>query len=314
MLNEDDITLDFARKVNFSEILTNPILDIAARVWEDDRYEAFKTCYRSMRRIDDLVDDRKATAEAISRSEAARFRSVIYRWLEKVRSQTRDGSFLTEFLDQVQHFAIPLWPWERLCRAMAYDLEHDGFADLRTFLRYSEGAAVAPASIFMHLCGVRPGENGYRAPEYDIRSTARPLARFSYLVHIIRDFQKDQSQNLNYFADNILRKCNLDAAALRTMADKGEPDSRLRSLIGRYVEFGRHYRTQARAMIDRLACVLQPRYHLSLEIIYGLYGQIYDLIDPEKGCFTAAELNPTPSQVQARIKDIIAGFVPIRNS
>ncbi len=29
---------------------------------------------------------------------------------------------------------------------------------------------------------------------------------FSYLVHIIRDFQKDQLNNLNYFADESIRQ------------------------------------------------------------------------------------------------------------
>ena len=63
MTPSKDQTLDFAREIPFDEILTNPILDIAARVWEQDRYDAFKICYRSMRRLDDLVDHRKETGE-----------------------------------------------------------------------------------------------------------------------------------------------------------------------------------------------------------------------------------------------------------
>ena len=37
-----------------------------------------------------------------------------------------------------------------------------------------------------------------------LRSAATPCAMFSYLVHIIRDFQKDQQNNLNYFADDVM--------------------------------------------------------------------------------------------------------------
>lgn len=61
--------LDFDRNLDFQQILTNPILDIAARFWEDERYEAFKICYRSMRFIDDMVDDRKIVSLRISEVE-----------------------------------------------------------------------------------------------------------------------------------------------------------------------------------------------------------------------------------------------------
>jgi hypothetical protein len=60
MVTKNNTYIDFAIDVEFDKILTNPILDIAARFWEKDRYEAFKVCYRSMRVIDDLVDNRKA--------------------------------------------------------------------------------------------------------------------------------------------------------------------------------------------------------------------------------------------------------------
>ncbi len=51
---------------DFQKIVTNPILDIAARYWDNDRYEAFKICYKSMRIIDDFVDDRKVINKKIS--------------------------------------------------------------------------------------------------------------------------------------------------------------------------------------------------------------------------------------------------------
>ena len=56
-------------KPDFQDILTNPILDIAARFWDDERYDAFKICYRSMRVVDNLVDDRKSSGDGISRVE-----------------------------------------------------------------------------------------------------------------------------------------------------------------------------------------------------------------------------------------------------
>ena len=62
---------------DFEKILTNPILDIAARVWETDRYDAFKTCYRSMRWIDDLVDNRKALKLPITIEESRQMKSTM---------------------------------------------------------------------------------------------------------------------------------------------------------------------------------------------------------------------------------------------
>ena len=37
--------LAFTEELDFGKVLKNPILDIAARFWEDDRYDSFKTCY-----------------------------------------------------------------------------------------------------------------------------------------------------------------------------------------------------------------------------------------------------------------------------
>ena len=71
MTTQPDGSLDFAVNLDFSEILTNPILDIAARFWDDDRYAAFKICYRSMRLIDDLVDERKESGGPITQQESA---------------------------------------------------------------------------------------------------------------------------------------------------------------------------------------------------------------------------------------------------
>ncbi len=308
MSTRNENELDFAQDLDFSEILTNPILDIAARFWEEDRYEAFQVCYRSMRKIDDLVDDRKEVGEDITPKEMTEIRDLMLGWLEAARQGDRSNPFLQDFLKTLDHFALPLWPWERLCVAMSYDLDHNGFANFRAFLRYTEGAAIAPASVFMHLCGVTRTGSGYTPPAYDIREAARPLAIFSYLVHIMRDFQKDHMRGLNYFAEDGLARFDLSVDDLADMARKGEVTPQFRKLIARYVGFAEYYRARSRRTIDAILPYLAPRYQLSFEMIYSLYMQIFERIDPNVGNFTTAETNPSPSQVNARIEDTVQRF------
>ncbi len=308
MSTRKETNLDFAQNLDFSEILTNPILDIAARFWEEDRYEAFQVCYRSMRKIDDLVDDRKEAGTKITPEEMAEMRDLMLGWLEAARCGDRSNPFLQDFLKTLDRFALPLWPWERLCVAMSYDLDHNGFANFRAFLRYAEGAAIAPASVFMHLCGVTKTKRGYTPPAYNIREAARPLAVFSYLVHIMRDFQKDHVRGLNYFAEDQLVGFDLTVEGLGEMARRGEVTPQFRRLIARYVDFAEYYRAKARRTIDAILPCLEPRYQLSFEMIYSLYMQIFERIDPNVGNFTTAETNPSSSQVNARIKDTVNGL------
>ena len=305
-----DNRLDFAAQLSFDEILSNPILDIGARVWEPDRYDAFKVCYRSMRRIDDLVDNRKEGGQPLTPDEIEKYESILAEWLEAVERGEEQPGFQQELLDTIRRYAIPLWPWKRLCQAMFYDLTHDRFDTLFTFRRYAEGAAVAPASIFMHLCGVRPQGDRYVAPSFKIDAEARDLALFSYFVHIIRDFEKDQRRSLNYFADNLLREYSLTADNLSQIAISGHPTDNFRLLIARYKEVADFYRRRARLRLDQLGPSLGPQYRLSLEVIYQLYLQIFERVNPSAGRFTAADLQPPPEEIRARLERTIGEFAP----
>ena len=302
--------LDFTRQPDFKDILTNPILDIAARFWEDDRYDAFRVCYRSMRVVDDLVDDRKVEG-AISAGEKNQIAQAINGWLGALNCREATDDFLVELLDTMNRFCIPVWPFSRLSTAMLYDLDHDGFRSFLCFLRYTEGAAIAPASIFMHLCGVNRADHVYTVPEFDIRKAARPLAVFSYLVHIIRDFEKDQKRGLNYFADDLLKRCGLGRRDLTSVAEGGSISTQFRQLMAMYKDFATYYQGLARKTVDVTRPYLEPQYQLSLEIIYSLYSQIFERIDTEKGNFSGRELNPTPDEVQDRIYATVSMFRPI---
>jgi phytoene/squalene synthetase len=147
-----------------------------------------------------------------------------------------------------------------------------------------------------------------------ISDIARPCAIFSYLVHIVRDFQKDQFNNLNYFALDILEKHGLTPEMLKKIAVGGAIPDGFRAVVREYKTLAGKYKVSTEKVLRSLAGKLEPRYMLSLEIIYQLYLQIYDRIDPEKGTFIAAELNPTPEEVKQRVTECIQAYFSQRST
>ena len=279
--------------MNSASSLKNPILDIAARYWDDERYAAFRTCYKSMRVIDDLIDDNRELSESDKQEIISRLYEL-QETMEKELSETRSK------------FKIPYWPWEKLSNAMIYDVDHNGFKTFKSFLDYCEGAAIAPASVFMHLCGIAKKGNGYEKPGFDVREAARPLAIFCYLVHIMRDFEKDQKSNLNYFADDLLEETGVDRDTLKQVATEGRATTGFRKLMKKYYSIAEEYKNKSREMLDRLD--VEPRYLLSLEILYSLYMQVFERIDVANGNFTAQELNPSTEEITERINRTISSF------
>lgn len=301
--------MDIFNAIDFEKIKDHPNILIAANFWDAERYAAAKTCYKLMRQIDDLIDDHKASNLEISEKEQASFLTEVETWIGQIIHQTENDLLQQELLDTFKRFMIPVWPMEAFAKSMVYDIHHDGFPDLQTFLEYSEGASVAPASIFVHLCGIKEVDGRYESPDFDVLEAARPCAIFSYLVHIIRDFQKDQFNHLNYLADDLVASNGLDRRLLSEIAHGGPVTDGFRNLIRSYCEVADVYRQKTYQVIQEISPYLQPRYRLSLEIIFNLYLMVFERIDVEKGHFTAEELNPTPEEVRIRVYGIIQDFM-----
>ena len=299
---------EFARNLNIQHILTNPIMDIAARVWEDERYDAAKICYRSMRVVDDLIDTIKSGRYGLSEDEIQKLTATVNHWVEGINNSIPQDALQKQLIEIIKRFQIPLWPWRSFSNAMIYDIHHNGYRTFPVFLKYAEGATIAPASIFVHFCGV-VNENGhYRAPDFDTRELARPAAVFCYLVHIIRDFQRDQNNNLNYFAHDLLSENGLTPQMLRDIAAGGSIPSGFRNLMKEYVKFAEYYRRKTRQQLDFFEGSFAPRYRLSLEIVYNLYLLSLERIDVTNGRFTTAELLPSPGEVKNRFDLTASNF------
>jgi len=306
--NQTDLYYQIFHSIDFEKIVDHPNILIAAHFWEPERYEAAKNCYKFMRSIDDLIDDYKAEHKTIASETQTQFEADVYRWINTIAESSKNNPLQAELIETVERFRIPFWPLEAFAKSMIYDIYYDGFPTLESFIDYAGGASVAPASIFVHLCGLTKQNGQYMLPVFDVKRVATPCAIFSYLVHIIRDFQKDHLNNLNYFPDDLIAKYGLNRQQLLRMA-QGEPVSNgFRSLIRELYEVADIYRLKTYEIIQEIRPQVEPRGQLSLEIIFALYLMVFERIDIKHGTFTTKELNPTCQEIKKRVGQVIMEF------
>jgi len=294
--------------IDIENIDKHPNILIAASFWDEKRYHAAKVCYKFMRMIDDLIDDRKALDEEISCLEKEELSEKVNSWIDCLETTPDSDPFYQELVRTISTFNIPLQLFHNFAKSMLYDIDHNGFSTLEEFMEYAEGASVAPASIFVHLCCLSEENGEFRTPDYDIMKVARPCAIFSYLVHIIRDFQEDQLNNLNYFANDILKRNNLLPTDLREIAEGAPVPGPFRNVIREYHELAKSYQEQTLQELMNLSTKLSGRYLFSLHLIYNLYKMVFDRIDIKHGDFTSKELNPTPQEIREKVLEVASDF------
>nr|NQU92544.1 squalene/phytoene synthase family protein [Bacteroidota bacterium] len=299
---------EILKEIQFEQLKKHPNILIAAAFWEPERYEAAKTCYRFMRKIDDMIDDRKADIQTLDDCEKSLFTNQVQDWIACLQGNAIDDSSFSKVIKIVSDYNIPLNLFSNFAKSMIYDIHNDGFPTFESFLEYAEGAAVTPASVFLHLCCLNENNESYAKPSMDLLELARPCAIFSYLVHIIRDFQIDQQHNLNYFADDILKENNLKAEDLKLMVNGGTIDKNFRQVVKTYLNYAEEYKRKTEIAIQQLEPFLSQRYILSLRIIYRLYLEIYNRIDPEHGLFKTADLTPTSEETKQIVEETILTF------
>ncbi len=300
--------LDIAEEIQFEKITDHPNILIAASFWEEDRYKAAKICYKFMRMIDDLIDNRKSAEEKISCMEKQLLTEKVNNWINCLNDFSTEDPFLKELIDTIAKFKIPLKLFHNFARSMQFDIDHTGFSTFEEFLLYANGASVAPASVFVHLCCLNKTNGDYYPAKFDVIEVARPCAIFSYIVHIIRDFQKDQWNNLNYFALDILEKYSLTPSDLKNIADGSPIPDSFRKMMKEYYLQAQFYGAQTLMVLDKIASRVKGRYFLSLQIIFNLYQQIFNRIDTLNGSFTKEELNPTPLEIKQSVMEVIGKY------
>ena len=306
--SQKETFLEIFNSIDFNRIKDHPNILIAANFWDDDRFCAAKICYKFMRAIDDLIDNHKAKNRLIEPEKREEFVANVEAWLKMIIISRECNSLNKELIETVEKFRIPLWPMEVFSKSMIYDINSDGFPTMASFLEYAGGASVAPASIFVHLNGLQMINGRYESPLFDVKWAATPCAIFSYLVHIIRDFQKDQLNNLSYFADDLIIKNHLTRKDLRKFAEGKPVNDNFRDLIKHYYLLADEYRLKTYDIIKEIRPLLEPRYQLSLEIIFDLYLMVFERIDLKNADFTTEKLTPTSEETRERVFNIIMNF------
>jgi phytoene/squalene synthetase len=308
MNSQRDFFLEIHNSIDYTKIIDHPNILIAANFWEHERYCAAKSCYKFMRSIDDMIDDHKSKNRLIAPHERKEFTANVNEWLKMIFVSEDCNPLQLELAETVKKFRIPLWPMDAFARSMIYDINNDGFPTLEDFLEYSQGASVAPASIFVHLNGLMKNKNGYADPPFDVKWASTPCAIFSYIVHIMRDFRKDQLNNLTYFADDLITGNGLTRKDLREFAEGRPVNNGFRMLVGQYYSLAEEYMQKTCDVLKIIKPLLEPRYQLSLEIIFDLYLMVFERIDLKKGQFSTEELNPTPVETKERVYRKIVSF------
>lgn len=308
MNTQRDSFIEIFNSIDFQQIKDHPNILIAANFWDSERFCAAKSCYKFMRTIDDMIDNHKAKNRFLTPEERKEFISNVDDWLKMIIISKDCNPQQSELNKTIEKFRIPLWPLEDFAKSMIYDINNDGFPTIDAFFEYANGASVAPASIFVHLNGLSSDNGKYVNPPFDAKWAATPCAIFSYLVHIIRDFQEDQLNNLSYFADDLINNNGLTRASLHEFAEGKPVNDNFRNLMNHYYLIADQYRLKTYDVIKQISPLLKPRYQLSLEIIFNLYLMVFERIDINNGSFTTKELNPAAEEIKERVYNTIMNF------
>ncbi|MEZ5357967.1 MAG: squalene/phytoene synthase family protein [Candidatus Zixiibacteriota bacterium] len=297
MTNNNDFSHNLARK-------GTPNLYLAANFLEpDDKFRAFLAAYAAMRLADDIVDNNRADGN-MTTLRKEQISDEIDRFADMFALRRIDDSlpYAQDIKFALARFEIPSWPFTDLAQAMKFDIENDRFDTFQQFLNYSEGAAVAPASIFMHLaaCTFNDDASLLILPSFNIKKAARPLAIFSYLVHILRDFKKDFTSGqkpLIYIDMETTDMFYVDDNELAKNANGWNQSLKFTKMIMWYFNRLTEFQVEAEKTLDGIMDFLPPDGRFALRFIYELYSMTAAKISEHQYILVREDLNLTTAEV-----------------
>lgn len=245
----------------------------------------FHVTYALMRTIDDFVDEefmgRTPAQRDVTRADA--FATVDLWQAQAVaaadgrfvgRSDSYEPLLFSVMNKVVGASAIGPAPWCALADAMRADIREGALPDWQAFADYAEGAAVAPASIFIYILAADVDDDLKSRIDLPLATAeyARALAIFCYLVHILRDLSDDagRAERLLTIPDAALAACSLDKAAL-SRAAAGDHAVDVTPLAQAIIAHAAPFRDAATRAVADLASHIRGRERLVIETLFALY-------------------------------------------
>jgi len=263
------------------------------------KYRAFCAYYAVMRVVDDRVDQLPA-ADRWSTGVRARELAVVDAWEGLVESCCRGqipaaaalaacdfseaGALCESFVESYRVYPVPVDLWTHFFSAMRSDLEARAFARWVDFLDYSEGATVAPTTIYLSLIVARRDDARNTCafpPDFDLFACGRHLGIFAYLGHIVRDLAEDltgTSTRLCMAREDLLAH-GLSPEMLRDEALNRRASPAPRSLVETLLQRARGHLDRGRALTAPTRGFLASDCQFILELIIAMYERILAKIE-----------------------------------
>ena len=243
-------------------------------------YYAFCATYASMRVIDDVIDNIQGR-RSLSHAELQQFIKQIDDWLAEIHTCLEQGEkatpIATALTDTFQYFPIPLRFWDNLAKAMKEDLAKDRFQTFDEYLAYTEGAAIAPATIFMYFLTFKKHGKKYICvnPDVDPYSYAKPMAIFCYVAHILRDISEDLELNqtgLVYVPLGDLTTFSLSEEDLFAFKRTGNINDKFAAFMKCMIERATQYEQESYKLLADLTPYLGRDAQFILTLLLSLYS------------------------------------------
>ena len=267
---------------------------------DPEKYSAFCAFYAVMRVVDDRIDDLPSRT-GLSAEDRRAEHDVVRAWEEGVAACYANGPRDQSTLDRCAHgqagalldsvaislrsFRVPSVLWEDFFRAMHRDIDRPRFESWREFIDYTEGASVAPTTVYLFLIASRQDSTGdhYGLPgSFDLDHCGHHLGVFAYLGHIVRDLAEDLStgqEGLLYFAHDDMEAHGVTERTLFDDLARQEASPETRALVADLIGRAREHLAQGRGLLRGAESWMEEDCLFILELIITMYERVIDKIE-----------------------------------
>lgn len=266
----------------------NPFLYFVSSFFEDkNKFKAFCSTYASMRILDDYVDSIKNRTK-LNRYEKIFYLKEISKWENLItdcyNGKKVENPILLALSDTFKTFNVQLSPWTNLATAMRWDIENSRFNTFEEFLNYTEGAAIAPATVFTSVLAARADGNKYDCfvNVTDPYHYSKDLAIFCYLTHILRDISMDLELGENgliYLPLEDLNKFSITENDLWNLKSSKSINRNFQKMMKYQIRRARKFNDKGKSIVAELLEYLDSDCRFILNLLVSLYEKTMDKIE-----------------------------------